>query len=207
MLMKWLVTLCLVLGRHLGWAPETITRIPNALAGGVSILVIAWLGRRLFGSSVGLFAAALASLCCTFIGYQRVAKEDTLLGLFILLLCGCLAEAKAAADDASAGNPTRQSDQRRWELYGAFALAGMMASKYFAWHLLLAPIFVFSIRKTIHLSRPPEALAAAGAHRLCALDLHQLVPLPPQHLGVRQELHHRPADRARQPLLHGPHLP
>jgi len=150
MLMKWLIAFCMVVGEKLSWAPETITRVPNAVAGGVSILVVAQLGRRLFGRAAGLFAAALASLCCTFIGYQRVAKEDTLLGLFILLLCWCLAESKAAADDAASAGPDapdRAKDQLRWELLGALSLAGMLASKYFAWHVLLAPIFVFSIRK------------------------------------------------------------
>jgi hypothetical protein len=146
MLMKWLIALCMLIGRPLAWAPETMTRLPNALAGGVSILAIAMLGRRLFGNIAGLFAAGLASLCCTFIGYQRVAKEDTLLGLFIILLCWCLAEAKAAADDADAGIALRANDQRRWEIFGALSLAGMLASKYFAWHALIAPIFVLSMR-------------------------------------------------------------
>ncbi len=153
MLMKWLISLCLLIGRPLGWAPETITRLPNAVAGGVTVLVIAQLGRRLFGNTVGLVAAALSSVCCTLIGYQRVAKEDTLLGLFIMLLCWTLAEAKAAADDAAgiAGSgpdgSSRLRDQRRAELFGALSLAGMLASKYFAWHVLLAPIFVLSIRR------------------------------------------------------------
>jgi len=145
MLMKWLITLVLLygesFGKAFGMAPETITRLPNAVAGGVSILVVAMLGRRLFGNTAGIFAAALTSLCCTLIGYQRVAKEDTLLGLFIMLLCWCLAESKAAADDA------RVKDRQRWELFTALSLAGMMASKYFAWHALVAPIFVFAIRK------------------------------------------------------------
>src|ERR1700749_2376826 len=33
MLMKSLITLALFAGRPLGWAPETITRFPNVLAG------------------------------------------------------------------------------------------------------------------------------------------------------------------------------
>src|SRR5262249_2293215 len=41
MLMKSLITLTLLAGRALGWAPETITRLPNAVAGGVSVLVAA----------------------------------------------------------------------------------------------------------------------------------------------------------------------
>src|SRR6202035_5682328 len=41
MLMKLFIALALLVGRPLGWAPETITRLPNALAGGVSVVVVA----------------------------------------------------------------------------------------------------------------------------------------------------------------------
>ena len=34
MLMKLLIAACIALGRPLGWAPETMVRLPNALAGG-----------------------------------------------------------------------------------------------------------------------------------------------------------------------------
>src|SRR5277367_5757048 len=82
MLMKSLIALAIYAFRPLGWAPETLTRLPNTLAGGVSVVVVALLGRRLFGRAAGLWAAALAAFSVTLIGYQRVAKEDTLLGLF-----------------------------------------------------------------------------------------------------------------------------
>ena len=146
MLMKSLITLVLAIGGPLGWAPETITRLPNAVLGGLSVLVIALLGRRLFGGRAGLFAGALAAVSTTLIGYQRVAKEDTPLGFFLLLLCWCLAEAKAAADDAAAGDPARAPEQSRWELFAALSLAGMLASKYFAWLALVAPLFVWWVR-------------------------------------------------------------
>jgi Dolichyl-phosphate-mannose-protein mannosyltransferase len=142
MLMKSLITLALLAGRPLGWAPETITRLPNVLAGGGSVLVVAWLGRRLFGRAAGLWAAALTAVSVTLVGYQRVAKEDTLLGIFLMLLCLCLAEAKAAADDG------RSRDQRRWELGGAGALAGMLASKYFFFLTPIPVVFYLWVRST-----------------------------------------------------------
>src|SRR5207244_13221549 len=40
MLMKWLIVACIVIGKPLGWAPETMTRLPNALAGGLGSRVI-----------------------------------------------------------------------------------------------------------------------------------------------------------------------
>ena len=48
MLMKWLIAACIALFSRFGWEPETLTRLPNALAGGASIWMAAQLGRRLF---------------------------------------------------------------------------------------------------------------------------------------------------------------
>jgi len=142
MLMKALITLCLAINDWLGanFQPEALTRLPNALAGGLSVWVVALLGRRLFGNATALLAAALTSVCCTLVGYQRVAKEDTLLGLFLMLLLWCLAEAKAAADDG------RGPDQRRWELWGAASLAGMLASKYFFFLTPIPVVFALWVR-------------------------------------------------------------
>ncbi len=131
MLMKALIALTVLAGRGLGWAPETITRVPNAIAGGVSVAIAALLGRRLFGRMAGLIAGALTAVSVTLVGYQRIAKEDTLLGLFLMVVCFCLAEAKAAADDG------RPRDQRRWEVGAAAGMAGLLASKYF---FFLTPI-------------------------------------------------------------------
>lgn len=140
MLMKSLIALVRWVAESRGVAMEAITRLPNALAGGLMVLVVALLGRRLSGRAAGLFAAGLAAASTTLVGYQRVAKEDTLLGLFLALLCWCLAEAKAAADDG------RAAEQRRWELWGALSLAGLIASKYFLWLALSAPLFVLWVR-------------------------------------------------------------
>ena len=131
MLMKILIAGFALIGTRLGWEPETITRLPNALAGTLCILVVAQLGRRMFGRAAGVCAAALAAVSTTYVGYQRIAKEDTLLGLFLMLLLWCFAEANAAADDG------RVAAQKRWELGAAASIAGMFASKYF---FFLAPI-------------------------------------------------------------------
>src|SRR3954451_17100634 len=134
MLMKVLIALTALVFGPLGWAPEAITRFPNALAGGLSIWAVAQLGKRLFGRAAGLCAAGLAAFSTTYVGYQRVAKEDTLLGLFLLLLLLCIAEAKAAADDGRS--------PRRYEVLATLSLAGMMASKYF---FFLVPIPVVAV--------------------------------------------------------------
>lgn len=141
MLMKWLIALSVLVGTPLGWAQETMTRLPNAIVGGLSVLAVAFFGRRLFGRAAGLFAAGLTAFSVTLIGYQRVAKEDTLLGFFLIALLWCIAEAKAASDDG------RQGDQRRWELWGAAALAAMLASKYFFFLTPIPVVFYLWVRR------------------------------------------------------------
>jgi 4-amino-4-deoxy-L-arabinose transferase-like glycosyltransferase len=150
MLMKFLITGTLLLGRPLGWAPETITRLPLALAGALSVLVAAWLGRRLFGRTAGLVTAGLLAASPTFIGYNRVAKEDTLLGLFLLICVLCVAEAKAAADEG------RALASRRWEAATAVAAGLLCASKYFFFLALVPPLSYAWLRKSgtaWHISR------------------------------------------------------
>src|SRR5256712_1788346 len=163
MLMKWLIAASIGIGSHFGWAAETMTRLPNALAGGASVLVVALLARRLFGRMAALIAAALTACSVTLIGYQRVAKEDTLLGLFLMLLLWCMAEAKAAADDGR--------DPRRWELYGAASLAGMLASKYFFFLTPVPLVFYLWIRREtqwrVPLRRRLQLIGFAAALWVC----------------------------------------
>jgi len=109
---------------------------------------VALLARRLFGRGAALLAAALAGCSATLVGYQRVAKEDTLLGLFLMLLLWCMAEAKAAADDGR--------DPRRWELGGAASLAGMLASKYFFFLTPIPIVFYLWVRRESRWRVPPR---------------------------------------------------
>src|SRR5262249_5474463 len=55
MLMKWLIAFCIHIGSRFSWEPETMVRLPGAVGGGLSILAIAYLGRRLFGRAAGLW--------------------------------------------------------------------------------------------------------------------------------------------------------
>src|SRR2546428_470869 len=98
-------------------------------------LVLAGLWLRLFGRTAGLLSAGLAAFSVTLIGYQRVAKEDTLLGLFLMLLLWCMAEAYAAPGE------------RKWELGAAASLAGMLASKYFFFLTPIPVVFYLWVRR------------------------------------------------------------
>ena len=138
MLMKWLIALCISVLPG-SWAPETLTRLPNAIAGIAVIWLVAQLGRRLFGRLTGGLAAALAAVSPTLIGYQRVAKEDTLVGVFMILMLWCAAEAAAAEEE---------KDATRWELGTALSLAGMLASKYYVFFILLPPFVYLWLRQS-----------------------------------------------------------
>jgi 4-amino-4-deoxy-L-arabinose transferase-like glycosyltransferase len=173
MLMKWLIAGTIAIFSRFGWAPEAMTRLPNALAGGLSVLVVAMLARRLFGRTAALFSAALAAASVTLVGYQRVAKEDTLLGLFLMLLLWCMAEAKAAADDG------RARDERRWELWSAASLAGMLASKYFFFLTPIPVVFYLWVRRDSAWRVPAKRwvqLIATAFLLWCAINWSPFLP-------------------------------
>ena len=66
-------------------APETALRLPGAIAGALSVILIYLIAAELFGVEVALIAAALWSFDPMGIGFSRVAKEDTFLLFFFLL--------------------------------------------------------------------------------------------------------------------------
>ena len=66
-------------------APETALRLPGAIAGALSALLIYLIAAELFGTEVALIAAALWAFNPSAIALNRVAKEDTFLLFFFLL--------------------------------------------------------------------------------------------------------------------------
>jgi hypothetical protein len=75
-------------------APETALRLPGAIFGALSTLLIFLIAAELFGVEVALIAAALWAFDPTAIGLNRVAKEDT----FLLRMCsGCAGSASPKA--------------------------------------------------------------------------------------------------------------
>ncbi len=66
-------------------APETALRIPGAIFGALSALLIFLIAAELFGLEVALISAALWAFDPMAIGFNRVAKEDSFLLFFFLL--------------------------------------------------------------------------------------------------------------------------
>lgn len=171
MLMKSLVALAIAALRG-GFAPETLTRLPNAIAGALTVVAAALLGRRLFGRAPGLLGAALVALAPTAVGYQRIAKEDTLLGLFFTLCIWCLAEARAAAEDG-------RGERRRWEAWSAAFLGAAFASKYFVFYFLI-PLLAYAWLRPVSAWRVPArrwaALVLLALGVFLALNFAPLLP-------------------------------
>jgi len=66
-------------------APETALRLPGAIAGTLSTLLIFLIASELFGVEVALISAALWAFDPSGIGFSRIAKEDSFLLFFFLL--------------------------------------------------------------------------------------------------------------------------
>lgn len=179
MVMKALIAFCIALLRGHA-SPEALTRLPNVLAAAPTVWVIALLGRRLYGKSVGLFAAGIYALSAMSVGYGRIAKEDTLFTLFFAAMIWCLCEARAYADlgDARA--------QHRWELLGAAALGASFASKYFVFVIVLVPVFYAVLRPGSAWRAPIKrwvVLSAVALAVMLALDWVVLTPAAWHYIG------------------------
>lgn len=119
-------------------------RIPSALAGVASCVLVVLIGRRLSGAVAGWAAGGLSALGAISVGIDRVGKEDALMLALMLgaVLCWLRAD----------------GDARWWR--GAAALAGMAAAaKYEA--LPLLPLLLVAGRARLG-PRPPAGLREAA---------------------------------------------
>jgi hypothetical protein len=109
-------------------APETALRLPGAIAGALSAILIYLIAAELFGVEVALIAAALWTFDPTAIGFNRVAKEDTFL-LFFFLLANVFWLRGQRVAESTDKNPNRYY----WATAACYG--AMVASKYVP-HLL-----------------------------------------------------------------------
>jgi predicted membrane-bound dolichyl-phosphate-mannose-protein mannosyltransferase len=102
---------------------ETALRLPNALFGALTALLLYLLAAELFGSEVALIAATLWAFDPIAIGLNRIAKEDTLL-LFFFLLANVFWLRSQRVAESGRGRP----EAYYWATAAAFG--AMLASKY-----------------------------------------------------------------------------
>lgn len=104
-------------------APETALRLPGAIFGALSTLLIFLIAAELFGVEVALISAALWAFDPSGIGFNRVAKEDSFLLFFFLLANVFWLRGQRVAES---------TDQNPNKYYWATAASygAMVASKY-----------------------------------------------------------------------------
>jgi hypothetical protein len=107
---------------------EAALRFPIALFGTFTALLIFLVVAELFGRSAGLVAAILWTVEPVAIGFDRIAKEDSLVLFFFLLTSFFWLRSQTAAEQG-------KENWTRYVWAAAAAFAGLMASKYYP-HLL-----------------------------------------------------------------------
>jgi hypothetical protein len=124
MLMKAFQTASIILAEKFNHiAPETALRLPGAIAGALTTILIFLLASELFGMEVALIAAALWAFDPSAIGLNRIAKEDTFL-LFFFLLANVFWLRGQRAAESSDGSPNK------YYWLTAASYGAMVASKY-----------------------------------------------------------------------------
>jgi len=113
---------------------ETAIRLPNALAGAVTTLVLFGVADLLFGGTVAAAAAIIWAFDVNAIAVNRIGKEDTFLLLFFLLAVFCYERAKreGVADLVRA---------QRWYTLSGAGFGLMLASKYMPHYLGIYALF------------------------------------------------------------------
>lgn len=124
MLMKAFQAASIILAEKFnGIAPETALRLPNALVGALTTILIFLIASELFGTEVALIAAALWAFDPSAIGLNRIAKEDTFLVFFFLLANVFWLRGQRAAESSD-----RSPNKYYW--LTAASYGAMVASKY-----------------------------------------------------------------------------
>jgi hypothetical protein len=103
---------------------ETALRIPGAILGALSAVLLFLIAMELFGLEVGLISAALWSFEPLTISFNRIAKEDTFLVFFFLLMNVFWLRGQRVAES----QPHRNPNPFYWAAAACFG--AMMASKY-----------------------------------------------------------------------------
>lgn len=102
---------------------ETALRFPTVLFGSLTVLLIFFLVKELFGSNLGLISAALWAFDPNAIGFNRIAKEDSFLLFFFLLANVFWLRSQAIAEKG-------EKDPTPYYWATAVSFGAMVASKY-----------------------------------------------------------------------------
>ena len=134
-------------------APETALRLPGAVLGALSTLLIFLIASELFGVEVALIASALWAFDPMAIGFNRIAKEDTFLLFFFLLANVFWLRGQRVAESTD-----RNPNKYYWATAASYG--AMIASKY------LPHLFAISICYYWMFQNLPETRWRLGKKRL-----------------------------------------
>jgi Dolichyl-phosphate-mannose-protein mannosyltransferase len=134
-------------------APETALRLPIAIVGALSVVLIFLIVSELFGLEVALIAAALWAFDPTAIGLNRIAKEDSFLLFFFLLANVFWLRGQRAAESTD-------SSPNKYYWLTAASYGAMVASKYVP-HLFAISICYYWMFQSL-----PETRWRLGKKRL-----------------------------------------
>ena len=121
---KWNQTSLVAAHPELNVPVETSVRLPGALFGSLTGVLVFLVASELFGLEIGLISAALWAFDPIVIGFSRIAKEDTFLIFFFLLANVFWLRGQRVAES----QPQRRPEPFYWATAAAFG--AMFASKY-----------------------------------------------------------------------------
>ncbi|HEX6182658.1 MAG TPA: glycosyltransferase family 39 protein [Pyrinomonadaceae bacterium] len=118
---------------------EAAARFPGALLGALTALLLFLVGREIFGTEVGLIAAALWAFDPSAVGFNRIAKEDTFLVFFFLLANIFWLRGQKVAEEGR-----RRPEPFYWATAASFG--AMMASKYVPHFLAISGAYYYAFQ-------------------------------------------------------------
>src|SRR5438552_1819684 len=138
---KWNATSLVATHPELNLPIETSLRLPNALFGALTVVLIFLVAAELFGLEAALIAAALWAFDPLAIGFNRIAKEDTLLVFFFLLANVFWLRGQRVAES----QPQRRPEPFYWATAAAFG--AMLASKYLAQMIAISVAYNYAFQR------------------------------------------------------------
>jgi len=126
--LHWLLALAMAAARS---DHEVVVRLPTALAGVATAVLVAWVAARFFGCRVGLAAGLMQLTTYYALRLSRVAEADALL---TALVCAAMACFVAGAVESPRGR-----SRARWLPWSFYFLVGLS----FLVKGLVGPVFVF----------------------------------------------------------------
>lgn len=137
---KWNSTSLVASHPELSFPLETSLRLPGALFGALTVLVIFLVASELFGVEVALIAGALWAFDPLVIGFNRIAKEDTFLVFFFLLANVFWLRGQRVAES----QPARRPEPFYWATAACFG--AMLASKYLPQMLVVSIAYNYTFQ-------------------------------------------------------------